>query len=73
MWTFCPKIFAPASAPFTTSRFTATAKRRMKSDDSAKYATSVQRAAASRKTSSMLAARARMSLSLQLLGMGDGG
>ncbi len=61
--TDCPNSFAPASAPSTMSRLTASAKIRMKSDDRAKYAISVQRAAASRKTSWMLAAKAFMTRS----------
>ena len=61
--TDCPKSFAPASAPSTMSRFTASAKIRMKSEDRAKYAISVQRAAASRKTSWTLAVKAFMTRS----------
>src|SRR5215831_11565278 len=63
-----PKSFAPASAPLTTSRFTASAKRPMNRVETAKYATSVQRAAASRKTSSQLARMAFMTRPCWLLG-----
>src|SRR5436190_23857662 len=61
--TSLPNSFAPASAPSTISRLIAEAKIRMNIDDNKKYAINVQRAAASRMTSSMLAMRTFMLLS----------
>src|SRR5205085_10058199 len=58
-----PNSLAPASAPSTISRLIADAKIRMNIDDNKKYAINVQRAAASRMTSSMLAMRTFIPLS----------